>query len=95
MPVRMGAREARNNFAHLLGSVHYGDEVVIIERAGKPMVAVVPVAMYEEWIAEREARFQVLDRIRDRLPDMSAQEVQQDVAEAVVAIRAANAACGS
>jgi len=91
----MGAREARNNFAHLLGSVHYGNEVVIIERSGRPMVAVIPVAMYEQLIAEREARFQVLDRIRGRLPDVPAEEVEQDVAEAVAAVRAADAARGS
>ena len=95
MPVRMGAREARNNFAHLLGSVHYGNEVVIIERSGKPMVAVIPVAMYDQWVAEREARFHVLDRVRGRLPDMPAEEVEQDVAEAVAAVRAADAARGS
>ena len=95
MPIRMGSRQARNNFAHLLGSVHYGNQVVIIERSGKPMVAVIPVAMYERLIAEREARFQVLDRIRQRVPDVPAEQVEQDVAEAVAAVRAADAARGS
>ena len=88
MVERVGAREARNNLADLLGSVHYGGQVVIIERSGKPMVAVIPVAMYEQVIAEREARFQVLDRIRSRVPDVSSEEVAQDVAEAVEAVRA-------
>ncbi len=91
----MGSRAARNNFAHLLGSVHYGNEVVIIERSGKPMVAVIPVAMYEQLIAERETRFQVLDRIRTRLPDVPAAEVEQDVSEAIAAVRAAGEAGGS
>jgi len=95
MPVRIGAREARNNFAHLLGSVHYGNQVTIIERSGKPMVAVIPVAMYEQLIAEREARFQVLDRIRERLPDAPPEQVEQDVAEAIAAVRTADAARGA
>ncbi len=95
MVVRMGAREARNNFAHLIGRVHYGGQVVIIERSGKPMVAVIPLEMYERLIAEREARFQVLDRIRRRLPDVPQAEVEQDVAEAIAAVRAADAAGGS
>lgn len=87
----IGAREARNKFADLLGNVYYGGQVVIVERSGKPMVAVIPVEMYQQVIAEREVRFQVLDRIRDRLPDVPADEVAQDVAEAIKAVRASNA----
>lgn len=87
----IGAREARNRFSDLLGNVHYGGQVVIVERSGKPMVAVIPVEMYEQVVAEREARFQVLDRIRSRVPDVPAQEVARDVAEAIDAVRAAHA----
>jgi len=94
MIVRMGAKEARKNFADLLGSVHYGQQVVIVERSGRPMVAVIPVEMYERLMAEREARFEVLDRIRQRLPEVSAEELDQDVAEAISAVRAAGAEGG-
>ena len=41
--------------------------------------------------AAREARFQVLDRIRRRVPDIPAQEVAQDVTAAIEAVRAARA----
>jgi prevent-host-death family protein len=88
MVVRIGAREARNSFADLLGRVRYGGETVIVERSGKPMVAIIPAEVYEQLMAEREARFQVVDRIHDRLPEYSVEEVQQDVAEAVAAVRA-------
>jgi prevent-host-death family protein len=91
MVEHMGAREARAKFADLLGNVHYGGQVVIVERSGKPMVAVIPVEMYEQAIAEREVRFQVLDRIRSRVPDVTAEEVAQDVAEAIEAVRATHA----
>ena len=92
MVVRMGAREARNNFADLLGAVRYSGQVVIVERSGRPMVAVIPVEMYEQMVAEREARFQVLERVRQRLPELPAQEVEQDVSEAVGKVRAGGAA---
>ena len=91
MTEHMGAREARARFADLLGNVHYGGQVIIVERSGKPMVAVIPVEMYEQVIAERAARFQVLDRIRSRVPDVPAEEVAQDVAEAIEAVRATHA----
>jgi prevent-host-death family protein len=89
MVVHIGAREARNNFADLLGSVHYSGQVVIVERSGQPMVAVIPAEMYQQFVAERETRFQVLDRIRHRLPDFSPDEVERDLTEAISAVRAA------
>ena len=94
MVVRMGAKEARDKFADLLGSVHYGQQVVIVERSGRPMVAVIPVEIYERLMAEREARFDVLDRIRERVPELSPDEVEQDVAEVIAAVRAAGAQGG-
>ncbi|HKZ54705.1 MAG TPA: type II toxin-antitoxin system Phd/YefM family antitoxin [Anaerolineales bacterium] len=87
MATRMGAREARNNFADLIGRAHYAGEVIIVERSGTPMVAMIPIGMYERLMAEREARFQVLDRIRRQLPDLAPEEATRDVAEAIAAVR--------
>jgi len=87
MTIIIGAREARQRFADLLGRVGYGGEVAIIERSGKPMVALIPVEVYEQLVAEREARFQVLDRIRSKLPEISEKEVQKDVSQAIDAVR--------
>jgi hypothetical protein len=61
--------------------------VVVVERFGRPMVAIIPLEDYQRLIAEREARFQVLDEIRQRLPDLPVEEVEQDVAEAIAAVR--------
>lgn len=88
----MGAREARAQFADLLGRVHYRGETVIVERSGRPMVAVIPVDLYERLIAEREARFAIIDRIHNRVPDLPEAEVDEDVAEAIAAVRAARKA---
>ncbi|HRQ40267.1 MAG TPA: type II toxin-antitoxin system Phd/YefM family antitoxin [Chloroflexota bacterium] len=88
MTTRIGAREARNQFADLLGRVHYSGETVIVERAGKPMVAMIPVEMFEQMLAEREARFAVIDAIRERMPAVSEDELSQDIAEALAAVRA-------
>jgi len=88
MVVRIGAREARNNFADLLGRVGYGGQTVIVERSGKPMAAIIPAEDYQRLIAERETRFQVLDQIRSRLPELPFDEVAEDVAQAIAAVRA-------
>jgi prevent-host-death family protein len=88
MTIMLGSREARKNFAELLGRVGYGGEVAIVERSGKPMVAMIPVALYEQLVAERDARFQVLDRVRIRLPDLSTEEIEADVNRVIAAVRA-------
>jgi PHD/YefM family antitoxin component YafN of YafNO toxin-antitoxin module len=67
--------------------VHYGGQTVIIERSGKPVIAMISSETYERLIAEREMRFQVLEHIRNRLPDVPLNEVEQDVAEALAAVR--------
>lgn len=51
------------------------------------MVALISVEVYEQLVAEREARFQVLDRIRSKLPEISEEEVGNDVNQAINAIR--------
>jgi prevent-host-death family protein len=95
MVLKYGAREARSKFAEVLGRVGYGGEVVIVERSGKPVAVVVPVDMYATLVGERKARFQVLDRIRERAPALSDEEIEKDVSEAIQSVRAADAAGGS
>ena len=80
-------REAHTRFAQLLGEVHDGGQTVIVERSGTPMAAIIPLQEYEQLIAERNERFHILDDIRRRMPDSPADEVEQDVAQAVAAIR--------
>ena len=88
----IGAREARSNFAQLMGEVHYGGQTVIVNRSGRPMVAMIPVQEYRRIVSEREARFQILAEIRSRMPNVPAEEVERDVTEAITAVRAADAA---
>jgi len=90
MTIVIGAREARRRFADLLGRVGYGGEVAIVERSGKALVALIPVEVYETLVAEREARFQVLDLIRSRLPEIPEGELEKDVSQAIDAVRKAD-----
>lgn len=85
----VGAREARAQFADLLGQVHYGNATVIIERAGRPMAALVPLEVVEQYLAARERFFAVVDEIRRKAPEVPQAEVETDVAEAIAAVRAA------
>jgi prevent-host-death family protein len=69
------AREARSGFGELLESVHYSGQAVIIERSGRPMVAVIPADMYQQLVARREARLNMLGHVRAWLSEPSPDEV--------------------
>ena len=71
MAKRMSAKDARSKFSDLLGTVNYGGEEVIVERSGRPVAAVIPVPVYERLVAERQTRFEVIERVRSRLPKAS------------------------
>jgi len=45
----INALKARQNLGQLLEEVYYRNEQFIIERAGRPMAAIVPVWQLEEW----------------------------------------------
>jgi len=87
MVERIGSRDARRMFADLLGRVRYGGEVIIVERSGTPMAAMVPIELAEQLLAERDARFEVLDRVREAAPATSAEEITQNVADAIASAR--------
>jgi prevent-host-death family protein len=91
MVQRIGSRDARRRFADLLGQVDDDGEVIIVEHEGRPVAALVPVALAEALLATREARFAVLDRVRAKLPTVPPDEVAFDVAAAVGEVREAAA----
>jgi prevent-host-death family protein len=45
---KINAMKARQNFGQLLEQVYYRGEIYIVERAGKPMAALVPLSHLEE-----------------------------------------------
>jgi len=92
MAKHVGAREARSRFSDLIGSVGFGNAEIIVERSGKPMAAMIPIETYQRLVAERRTRFEVLDRIRSRLPEIPPEKIDRDVAEAVSKVRSDRAA---
>jgi prevent-host-death family protein len=87
---RLSAKQARDRFAEILGQVHFGKDTVIIEKQGKPVVAVIDVDRYEQLTKAWDEPFKILDRIWAKNPDKDLDEVQKDVAAAVAQVRAAS-----
>jgi len=87
MTILIGARDIRQRFAEILGKVGFGGDIAVVERSGKPMAALIPIEMYEQMIAEREARFQIVEKIRAVQANLSPEEVERDVAQAIKKVR--------
>lgn len=84
----MTAVDARKRFGELLESVYHGDDEVVIERAGKPMAVVVPVAVYESWDRKRTRFWDAIKAVHERNKDVPPEVIEQEVAEAVREVRA-------
>ncbi len=83
MTIFIGARDLRQKFAEILGKVGFGGDVAVVEKSGKPMAAIIPIEMYQKLVAEREARFQIVDKIRNQQAERPMNEIEEDVAAAI------------
>ena len=83
----ISALKARQNLGELLEEVYYRGGQYIIERAGKPMAAVVPLAQLEAWQARRDAFFGMVDEARDKNRRTKPVTIEKEVADTVQAVR--------
>jgi prevent-host-death family protein len=84
----MSSREARANFADVLGQVYYTKEPVIVEKKGKPVAVVISPDDYERYRqSEKERLFQIVHEIQERNRDKDPQEIEADIAATVEEVR--------
>jgi len=81
------AIKARQNLGEVLEEVYYNGDQFIIERAGKPMAAVVPL-----WQVQARAKHQqrvsgMLDKLWGSRPSGKTATIEREVAEAVRTVR--------
>lgn len=84
---KVPALKARTHLGKIMKEVQGGRIRVLVERAGVPMVGIISAEEFQRVIAEREARFQVVDRIRARLAAVPDAEIERDVRAAVKDVR--------
>jgi prevent-host-death family protein len=82
------AIKARQNLGEVLEEVYYNGDQYIIERAGKPMAAVVPLWQLQAREKDKERLFGMLDKVWKSVPQAKPAAVEREVAEAVRAVRA-------
>lgn len=84
---KVNALKVRQNLGQLLEEVYYKGDQYVIERAGRPMAAVVPVWQLKEWQERRARFFGMVDDLRSKGKKMKPEVVQREVSEAVRAVR--------
>jgi prevent-host-death family protein len=85
--------EARARLGELVDQVRYGGEGVLITKGGKPAAAVVPTAVYEQWMRRRGALISFVEKIRAQVAEsgMTEDEIAALVNEAIEEVRAEKA----
>lgn len=87
MEKSIGVTKARDQFRSIVDEVQYRGDKYVINRHGKPAVAVVPVEIYENWKKQRMRLLALIQEVQEANPDADPEEVMQDVLEAQQAIR--------
>ena len=87
MVKKINALKARKNLGELLEEVYYKGDQYVIERAGKPMAAVVPLWQFEEWQKRRARFFETVEEAQQQNQKVKPEVVEREVAEAVRAVR--------
>ena len=84
----VNALRARKNLGELLEQVYYRGEEFVIERAGKPMAAVVPLSRLRGWKEARARVFGMVEKVWKRNRSVPSAVLEREIEEAIRASRA-------
>lgn len=92
MEKTIAAFEARRQFGKMIREVETHGDSYVVERHGEPVVAVVPVQVYDRWKQRRNDFLDTLHKAQEnsarQRPDMTEEEAMELALEAVAAVRA-------
>ena len=84
---KVSAMQARKTLGQIMNEVALKGDDFIVERAGKPLVAIISMEKYEVIQKERDVAFQALDRIWDKMKDEEIKVVENTINEAIKTTR--------
>ncbi len=83
----ISAIKVRQNLGQVMNEVALKDDEYIIERAGKPLAALIPIAQYQSMKKEREEFFQMVDEIQKGMKKADSSLIDEDIQEAAQSYR--------
>lgn len=78
---KVSAIKVRQNLGQVMNEVHIKSDEYIVERAGKPLVAIIPIEKYVNMQGKREDFFRLYGTLQDKADNSGS--VDQDIAEAL------------
>lgn len=84
---KISAIKMRQNLGHVMNEVALKDDEYIVERAGKPLVAIIPIDQYQRLRGEREDFFRMVDEIQKEAVRSDRKVIDSEIEEAVQAYR--------
>lgn len=83
----VSAIKARQNLGLVMNEIALKSDEYIVERAGKPLVAIIPIEKYLSMKNERAAFYSLYDSIQAVAAVAAESSLDDDIAEAVAAAR--------
>lgn len=87
MVKKVNALKARQSLGRLLEEVYYKGDQYVIERAGRPMAAVVPVWQVEERKKRRDRFFRMVGEVWQKNKNVKPEAIEREVEAAIQAVR--------
>lgn len=84
---KISAIKVRQNLGHVMNEVALKEDEYIVERAGKPLVAIIPIDQYQRLRGEREDFFRMADEIQKEAVRSDRKVIDSEIEEAVQAYR--------
>lgn len=85
----VSAIKVRQNLGQVMNEVFLKDDEYIVERSGKPLVAIIPIEKYLNMKNNRQEFFRLYDSLQETAGNAStlASTVDADISEALAAAR--------
>ncbi len=88
MTKRIPAMTARKNFGEMLESVYHRGDEIIIERAGKTMGVLIPLAQYQKLERQRTKAMSKMEQLWASAPPVADEAAaEQEIMEETEAVR--------
>ena len=82
----ISAMKARQNLGQIMNEVSIRSDSYIIERNGKPLVAIVPVSFLEEQELKKKGFLNLLDKAQSN-SNVTEEDIQNDIRETIKEVR--------
>jgi prevent-host-death family protein len=95
MQKKISAMKARQNLGQIMNEVAIRGDDYIVERAGKPLVAIIDMDKYQQLQEDRDEALEAVRSVWSKMQGGDAEEVEGIIKEAVRATRKNRAAAKS